>query len=456
MSSGVSSSMSAWHPVPDRGVRCRHRQGPRHHWRQPHRGGLCDVPGRLVRHRRVSGDVARDVRQPQHASFRRRGPPGGGAMRHHRRSGREGQVRRSRLHGDAGGLPARCQPPHHLPLHAEACLMDQSDRDLVLYPGAQAAPPWQLHVQGASQAADRGVHRLLQPDHGQALPLDHEGSASHRVKPAKRGSDFRRGVLDTSATVPPTASSAAAATSDGGDGASASAAPSPASPAPTAVPPSVSTGDITQQIMTRVTASLELKPPSFAAPALPDSAPTGPQAAVPSQPAAAAPPAAPSAAPAVSSAPSPSSSVPPSDPVQIAAALRPSPMTPQDQVQVLELVTQMATMVRDLKKESAQMRADFARSQADEAARMSDWERRLALAEARSAMLAADAAGSAPFVATAPPETVRVSTTSSPTTAVVPAGDAGKKYRLQAASPGLAMLAEIDRGGGEGAQIQTS
>src|SRR5271157_4966016 len=159
MSSGVSSSMSAWHPVPDRGVRCRHRQGPRHHWRQPHRGGLRDVPGRLVRHRRVSGDVARDVRQPQHASFRRRGPPGGAAMRHHRRSGREGQVRHSRLHGDAGGLPARCQPPHHLPLHAEACLMDQSDRDLVLYPGAQAAPPWQLHVQGASQA--RPVTTLL-------------------------------------------------------------------------------------------------------------------------------------------------------------------------------------------------------------------------------------------------------------------------------------------------------
>src|SRR5271165_5146104 len=279
---------------------------------------------------------------------------------------------------------------------------------------------------------------------------------------------------DTSITVPPTASSAAAAASDGGDGASTSAAPSPASPALMAVPPSVSTGDITQQIMTRVTASLELNPPSFAAPALPDSAPTGHQAAVPTQPAAAAPSAAPAAAPpaappapAVSPAPSPSSSVAPSDPMQIAVALRPSPMTPQDQVQVLELVTQMATMVRDLKKESAQMRADFARSQADEAARVSDWERRLALAEARGAMFAADAAGPAPFVVTgagavsrkpdtAPPETVRVSTTSPPTTAVVPAYDAGKKYRLQAASPGLAMLAEIDRGGGEGAQIQVA
>ena len=29
-----------------------------------------------------------------------------------------------------------------------------------------------------------------------------------------------------------------------------------------------------------------------------------------------------------------------------------------------------------------------------------------------------------------------------------------KRYRVQAASPGLAMLAEVERGGGDGAQIQ--
>jgi len=135
-------------------------------------------------------------------------------------------------------------------------------------------------------------------------------------------------------------------------------------------------------------------------------------------------------------------------------------------VPVLELVTKLATMVADLKKENAQMRADLAKSQAEEAARVADWERRLALAEARGAMRAADAAASTPLVVTAsaaaagkqdsaPSNTV--SATSSPTTAVVlAAGDAGKKYRLQAASPGLAMLAQIDRGGGEGAQIQVA
>jgi hypothetical protein len=31
---------------------------------------------------------------------------------------------------------------------------------------------------------------------------------------------------------------------------------------------------------------------------------------------------------------------------------------------------------------------------------------------------------------------------------------AARRYRVQAASPGLALLAEIDRGGGEGAQLE--
>jgi hypothetical protein len=66
------------------------------------------------------------------------------------------------------GVPARRQPPHHLPLHAEARVVAlirfaaQADRDLVLHSGAQAAPPWQLHLQGTPQAEDRGLHRLLQ------------------------------------------------------------------------------------------------------------------------------------------------------------------------------------------------------------------------------------------------------------------------------------------------------
>jgi hypothetical protein len=42
-----------------------------------------------------------------------------------------------------------------------------------------------------------------------------------------------------------------------------------------------------------------------------------------------------------------------------------------------------------------------------------------------------------------------------PVAAVAPASDKGpgKRYRVQAASPGLALLAEIDRGG-DGAQLE--
>ena len=43
-----------------------------------------------------------------------------------------------------------------------------------------------------------------------------------------------------------------------------------------------------------------------------------------------------------------------------------------------------------------------------------------------------------------------------PVAAALPASDKGpaKRYRVQAASPGLALLAEIDRGGGDGAQLE--
>jgi hypothetical protein len=39
---------------------------------------------------------------------------------------------------------------------------------------------------------------------------------------------------------------------------------------------------------------------------------------------------------------------------------------------------------------------------------------------------------------------------------VAPADVEPHKYRVQAASPGLAMLAEVDRGGGDGAQVQVT
>jgi hypothetical protein len=167
--------------------------------------------------------------------------------------------------------------------------------------------------------------------------------------------------------------------------------------------------------------------------------------------------------------------VEPRDPVETAGALRPAPLTPADQVQVLELVTQMASMVRDLRAQHAQLRADFGKSAADNAARLGDFERRLALAEARHALSAAQSAeppasvppasasapaGEAPAVpgssAAGSATAVTAPVAVTPVAAVLPGSDKGsaKRYRVQAASPGLALLAEIDRGGGDGAQLE--
>jgi hypothetical protein len=170
--------------------------------------------------------------------------------------------------------------------------------------------------------------------------------------------------------------------------------------------------------------------------------------------------------------------VEPRDPVDTAGALRPAPLTPADQVQVLELVTQMAAMVRDLRGQQTQLRADFGKTAADNAARLGDFERRLALAEARHALSAAQIAGEplaslAPVSASGPAGeapaapgsragqagwaiAVTAPVVVTPAATALPGSEKGpaKRYRVQAASPGLALLAEIDRGGGDGAQLE--
>ena len=60
-------------------------------------------------------------------------------------------------------------------------IMAQPNRDLVLYPGAKASSPWQFRQQECFARQDRAVHHLFQPDHGQALPLDHGSKTSHRL-----------------------------------------------------------------------------------------------------------------------------------------------------------------------------------------------------------------------------------------------------------------------------------
>src|SRR4029077_3786037 len=63
----------------------------------------------------------------------------------------------------------------------QARIMAQSDRNLVFHPGAKAHPPRQLRQQGHVEDQDRAVHRLLQQNHGQALPLDLRRKAPRRI-----------------------------------------------------------------------------------------------------------------------------------------------------------------------------------------------------------------------------------------------------------------------------------
>jgi hypothetical protein len=158
----------------------------------------------------------------------------------------------------------------------------------------------------------------------------------------------------------------------------------------------------------------------------------------------------------------------PHDPVAVAQELRPAAMTSTQQVQVLELVTQVATLVRDERSEVSELRADVARSEAASAAKIDDFARRLAIAEAHNAVVAASAAGGPPSV-TPPAAPAPTSPPPAPAPVLLTRAEAAisaaqnqpsaqgltpKRYRLQAASPGLALLAQVDRGGGDGAQLQ--
>jgi hypothetical protein len=162
---------------------------------------------------------------------------------------------------------------------------------------------------------------------------------------------------------------------------------------------------------------------------------------------------------------SPQTPPPADDAVVIARELHPGPMTPKDQVAVLGMVTELATMVGDLRSEAKALRNDMRKSAADNAARLGDLDRRMAMVEARDALtnardagLAPQAADLAPVPAQAPPASpvtaVPIRLTRADTALPPAAPGTLTRYKVQAASPGLAMLAQVDRSGGDGAQIE--
>ncbi len=159
----------------------------------------------------------------------------------------------------------------------------------------------------------------------------------------------------------------------------------------------------------------------------------------------------------------------PNDAVDVAIALRPGPLARGDQIDVLHAVAQLGIIMRDLRAQNAALRASVQASTEKLDGAVADFERRLALAEARGALNAAMGAdpgaapaSSAPATTVPAPRTVHLSgsATTQPAGAQAQAG-AGtapasglRRYKVQAASPGLAMLSELDRSGGEGSQLQ--
>src|SRR5712692_4016135 len=66
--------------------------------------------------------------------------------------------------------------------------MAQPNRDLVLHPRAQTPSPWRLRFQARPACQNRAVHRLLQRNNGNAIPLDlcrkTSGRWSHKMSPS--------------------------------------------------------------------------------------------------------------------------------------------------------------------------------------------------------------------------------------------------------------------------------
>lgn len=247
---------------------------------------------------------------------------------------------------------------------------------------------------------------------------------------------------------------------------------SPASPAtPKAIVPTVSP----QQVeLNEITALHPATAPARSASATPAAVPRSPEAtpAAPGSSVVAAPdpadkarftgapsggaPAAPTAqqvTPSKALPPSTPPSVRSADPVATATTLQAAPMAPPQQVDLLHLMTEMAVVVRDLRTENGQLRSEVEDLTTRVDSQMTQFDRRLSLAEAKGAMAAAMGAGQ-PDDAPPAVDTGKHPAPAAP--APPPLIRSVKDYRIQAASPRLAMLTFAGSPDGDPSSIQVS
>jgi hypothetical protein len=135
--------------------------------------------------------------------------------------------------------------------------------------------------------------------------------------------------------------------------------------------------------------------------------------------------------------------------------------------EALALVTEFGTLLREVKAEVVALKAAQVAAAGATESKINDFERRLSLSEAKRAIesvkAVGEASGDAVQAKTAPapgksigPSAPGIRTASLTMQAPAPAADEQRRYRIQAASPGLAMLAVIDGPGDQEGPLQVA
>lgn len=172
----------------------------------------------------------------------------------------------------------------------------------------------------------------------------------------------------------------------------------------------------------------------------------------------------------------PERSTPPEDALHKAARLQAAPMTPDDQVQVLQLVTEEAALVQRTRNEIEALRQDIDRLRISNTAKSADLNRRMSLLEAKKAVADAEGPPLDGLVATrAAAEKARAALEAAlaePHSAAPPAKSGTRvpskmretplsppatwtpRYRILAASPQLAMVQDDGAPAGQGSQSE--
>ena len=164
-------------------------------------------------------------------------------------------------------------------------------------------------------------------------------------------------------------------------------------------------------------------------------------------------------------------------PKAVAGAVSPPPgsepkqISPAQETELYSMITEIATLVHQTRMELAGVLNQQKKSAGAVEARLMDFERRLnlgeatrALKDAQSVSITTEAPASAPIPNPAaldakpgkPPMKGLVTASVRPGEEVNAPVPAPPRYRVQAASPGLAMLADMDRSGEESKPIQVS